>query len=202
MKIKRKASAGTMQSSDLMVVVEPADRLEIRDRVHREEAVRATDPRENRGDARAPWASRRDRSRSRIGAPSTMRSTPVSKRPCAAQRRSEWRSSSGIASAGRDAGSSFRSCPAPTCSSNFCWFARTVGLKHGVMLSAIGSVRNVQFSDIQAGARLPITEPRMPVHRSRGRSTCSGSRETSCRTRTGRMDAAPAHLRRRSRRAK
>jgi citrate lyase subunit gamma (acyl carrier protein) len=29
MKIKRKASAGTMQSSDLMVVVEPADRLEI-----------------------------------------------------------------------------------------------------------------------------------------------------------------------------
>lgn len=44
------------------------------------------------------------------------------------------------------------------------WFARTVGLKHAVMLSAIGSVRNVQFSDIQAGARLPITEPRMPVH--------------------------------------
>ena len=30
MVIKRKASAGTMQSSDLMVVVEPADRLEVR----------------------------------------------------------------------------------------------------------------------------------------------------------------------------
>jgi len=30
MVIRRKASAGTMQSSDLTVVVEPADRLEIR----------------------------------------------------------------------------------------------------------------------------------------------------------------------------
>lgn len=30
MEIKRRASAGTMQSSDLTVVVEPADRLEIR----------------------------------------------------------------------------------------------------------------------------------------------------------------------------
>lgn len=43
-------------------------------------------------------------------------------------------------------------------------FAQHVDLKHGVMISAIGSVRNVTFSDIQAGARLPITEPRMPVH--------------------------------------
>jgi citrate lyase subunit gamma (acyl carrier protein) len=30
MDITRKASAGTMQSSDLMVLVEPADRLEVR----------------------------------------------------------------------------------------------------------------------------------------------------------------------------
>ena len=43
-------------------------------------------------------------------------------------------------------------------------FARKVGLKHGVIVSAIGSVRNLTFSDIQAGAHLPITEPRMPVH--------------------------------------
>ena len=43
-------------------------------------------------------------------------------------------------------------------------FARQVGLKHGVIVSAIGSVRDLTFSDIQAGARLPITEPRMPVH--------------------------------------
>ena len=39
-----------------------------------------------------------------------------------------------------------------------------VACKHGVIVSAIGSVRNVTFSDIQAGAHLPITEPRMPVH--------------------------------------
>ena len=43
-------------------------------------------------------------------------------------------------------------------------FAREVGLKHGVVVSAIGSVRAVRFTDIQAGAHLPITEPRMPVH--------------------------------------
>jgi hypothetical protein len=43
-------------------------------------------------------------------------------------------------------------------------FADSAQLKHGVMVSAIGSVRNVTFSDIQAGAHLPITEPRMPVH--------------------------------------
>jgi hypothetical protein len=44
-------------------------------------------------------------------------------------------------------------------------FARDVQLRHGVIVSAVGSVRNVRFSDIQAGAQLPITEPRMPVHR-------------------------------------
>jgi uncharacterized protein len=43
-------------------------------------------------------------------------------------------------------------------------FARMVNLNHGAIVSAVGSVRNVDFSDIQAGARLPITEPRMPVH--------------------------------------
>lgn len=43
-------------------------------------------------------------------------------------------------------------------------FAAEVRLKHCVVVSAIGSVRNVTFSDIQAGAHLPITRPRMPVH--------------------------------------
>ena len=43
-------------------------------------------------------------------------------------------------------------------------FALEVDLKLGVVLSAIGSVRHIRFSDIQAGARLPISEPRMPVH--------------------------------------
>jgi len=43
-------------------------------------------------------------------------------------------------------------------------FARKAGLKHGVVVSAVGSVRDLTFSNIQAGAHLPITEPRMPVH--------------------------------------
>ena len=42
-------------------------------------------------------------------------------------------------------------------------FARKAGLKHGVVDSAVGSVRDLTFSNIQAGAHLPITEPRMPV---------------------------------------
>jgi uncharacterized protein len=47
-------------------------------------------------------------------------------------------------------------------------FARMVNLHHGAIVSAVGSVRHVDFSDIQAGARLPITEPRMPVHHVEG----------------------------------
>jgi len=43
-------------------------------------------------------------------------------------------------------------------------FAGGAKLKHGIVVSAIGSVRDVTFSDIQAGAHLPITVPRMPVH--------------------------------------
>lgn len=47
-------------------------------------------------------------------------------------------------------------------------FARLVELRHAAIVSAVGSVRNVTFSDIQAGASLPITLPRMPVHRVEG----------------------------------
>lgn len=43
-------------------------------------------------------------------------------------------------------------------------FTAEVGLRHGAIISAIGSVRNVSFTDIQAGAHLPITRPRMPLH--------------------------------------
>lgn len=43
-------------------------------------------------------------------------------------------------------------------------FATSVGLRHGVVISAIGSVRAMTFTVIQAGAHLPITAPRMPVH--------------------------------------
>ena len=68
-------------------------------------------------------------------------------------------------------------------------FARHVGLEHGAIVSAIGSVRNVQFSDIQAGARLPITEPRMPVHRIEGPLDLLGLEGNLVPTESGSVDA-------------
>jgi predicted DNA-binding protein with PD1-like motif len=68
-------------------------------------------------------------------------------------------------------------------------FARHVGLEHGAIVSAIGSVRNVEFSDIQAGARLPITEPRMPVHRIEGPLDLLGLEGNLVPTEAGSVDA-------------
>ncbi len=68
-------------------------------------------------------------------------------------------------------------------------FARDVGLKHGVVLSAIGSVRDVQFSDIQAGAHLPITQPRMPVHAIEGPLDLLGVDGNLAPTESGKIDA-------------
>jgi uncharacterized protein len=67
-------------------------------------------------------------------------------------------------------------------------FARSVDLKFGVILSAIGSVRNIRFSDIQAGARLPITEPRMPVHEIEGPLDLLGLEGNLVPNETGKMD--------------
>jgi len=67
-------------------------------------------------------------------------------------------------------------------------FARTVGLQHGAIVSAVGSVRNVEFSDIQAGARLPITEPRMPVHRIEGPLDLLGLEGNLMPSETGAID--------------
>ncbi len=47
-------------------------------------------------------------------------------------------------------------------------FARAVGLRHAVIVSAVGSVRDVEFRGIKAGAKLPITPPRMHLHRVEG----------------------------------
>jgi predicted DNA-binding protein with PD1-like motif len=44
-------------------------------------------------------------------------------------------------------------------------FARAKGLHFASMVSAVGSVRDVEFTDIQAGAHLPMTEPRTKTHR-------------------------------------
>lgn len=67
-------------------------------------------------------------------------------------------------------------------------FARSVDLTFGVIVSAIGSVRNVGFSDIQAGARLPITEPRMPVHDLEGPLDLLGLEGNLLRTDSGEID--------------
>ena len=68
-------------------------------------------------------------------------------------------------------------------------FARAVELRHAAIVSAVGSVRDVEFSDIQAGARLPITEPRMPVHRVEGPLDLLGLSGNLVPGETGRVDA-------------
>lgn len=68
-------------------------------------------------------------------------------------------------------------------------FARMVDLHHGAVVSAVGSVRNVEFSDIQAGAKLPITEPRMPVHRVEGPLDLLGIEGNLVPNETGKIDA-------------
>lgn len=67
-------------------------------------------------------------------------------------------------------------------------FAGKVDLQFGVIVSAIGSVRNVEFSDIQAGARLPITQPRMPVHELEGPLDLLGLEGNLLATEDGRID--------------
>jgi len=47
-------------------------------------------------------------------------------------------------------------------------FAGAVGLKMAAMVSAVGSIRNLTFTDIQMGAHLPITEPRIRHHQVEG----------------------------------
>jgi len=67
-------------------------------------------------------------------------------------------------------------------------FAHHVGLERGAIVSAIGSVRNVEFSDIQAGATLPITVPRMPVHKLEGPLDLLGIEGNLVPTESGRVD--------------
>lgn len=47
-------------------------------------------------------------------------------------------------------------------------FARTQNILFASMVSAIGSVRNVEFTGIQAGAHLPMTGPRTKSHKLEG----------------------------------
>lgn len=47
-------------------------------------------------------------------------------------------------------------------------FAKTENIKNAVILSAVGSVKNVTFRGVKTGAKLPITEPRISVHEVEG----------------------------------
>lgn len=47
-------------------------------------------------------------------------------------------------------------------------FARAVGLRHAVIVSGVGSIQDLEFRGIKAGAKLPITPPRMHLHRVEG----------------------------------
>ena len=67
-------------------------------------------------------------------------------------------------------------------------FARHVGLEHCAIVSAIGSVRNATFSDIQAGATLPITQPRMPLHKVEGPLDLLGLEGNLMPAESGRID--------------
>lgn len=68
-------------------------------------------------------------------------------------------------------------------------FARAMGLEHGVLVSAIGSVRNVEYSNIQAGAHLPLTEPRMPTRTVEGPLNLLGLAGNLAPGETGTIDA-------------
>ncbi|MBK9516302.1 MAG: DNA-binding protein [Anaeromyxobacter sp.] len=43
-------------------------------------------------------------------------------------------------------------------------FARAVELRHAVVVSAVGSIQDLEFRGIKAGARLPMTPARMHLH--------------------------------------
>lgn len=47
-------------------------------------------------------------------------------------------------------------------------FATETGLKNAVIISAVGSLKNVSFRGIKTGAKRPITPPRMQVHEVEG----------------------------------
>jgi len=47
-------------------------------------------------------------------------------------------------------------------------FAASVGLKMAAIVSAVGSIRNLAFTNILIGAHLPITKPRLRHHEVEG----------------------------------
>lgn len=47
-------------------------------------------------------------------------------------------------------------------------FAQAAGVKHAVIVSAVGSIQDVTFRGIKTGAKLPLTAPRVHLHQVQG----------------------------------
>ena len=47
-------------------------------------------------------------------------------------------------------------------------FAHAAGVRHAIVVSAVGSVQDVTFRGIKTGAKLPITPPRVHPHQVQG----------------------------------
>lgn len=47
-------------------------------------------------------------------------------------------------------------------------FAHAAGVRHAIVVSAVGSVRDVTFRGIKTGAKLPLTAPRVHLHQAQG----------------------------------
>lgn len=47
-------------------------------------------------------------------------------------------------------------------------FTKHEGIRHAVIVSAVGSVKNVRLNDIKSGAKLPITAARLTPHEIEG----------------------------------
>jgi len=67
-------------------------------------------------------------------------------------------------------------------------FARQSGVQNAVIISAVGSVRNAFFRGIKAGARRPITEPRMQQHQLEGPLELLGLEGNLISTENGEVD--------------
>lgn len=58
--------------------------------------------------------------------------------------------------------------PGETLQARLVEFARLASVRHAVVVSAVGSLRDVTFRGIKTGAKLPITTPRVSLHEVEG----------------------------------
>lgn len=68
-------------------------------------------------------------------------------------------------------------------------FADETGLKNAVIISAVGSLKNVSFRGIKTGAKRPITPPRMQVHEVEGPLELCGLEGNLFPDESGRVDS-------------